>query len=140
IRHTRPGSRVVRLAHLAGVPVYPTALISLVWMLYVGACLLRLWAAGAPVTFVLGAYFILAGLGRFVEEHYRGEPQTRVVLGLRVYQWLSIASVVIGAALMAGGNTPAPPPVALDARAWIIAAITGLCTYIAYGVDFPRLN
>ena len=34
IRHMHPCSRVVRLAHLAGVPVYPTALISLVWMLF----------------------------------------------------------------------------------------------------------
>ena len=138
IRHTHPCSRVVRLAHLAGVPVYPTALISLVWMLFVGACLLRLWAVGAPVTFVLGAYFILAGLGRFVEEHFRGEPQTRVVLGLRLYQWLAIAFVIAGAVVTCVASAGAPPASPLPAGASIpVLALAAFC-YAAYGVDLPQ--
>ena len=36
---------------------------------------------------IVGLYFILSGLGRFVEEAYRGEVQTKIVGGggMRIY-------------------------------------------------------
>ena len=37
------------------------------------------------------------GLGRFVEEAYRGEVQTPFLFGLRLYQWMAILSIVLGA-------------------------------------------
>jgi hypothetical protein len=33
-------------------------------------------------------YLILSGVLRFMEEAYRGEPQTRRLAGLPIYQWL----------------------------------------------------
>jgi len=140
IRYTHPRSRVTRLSELANQRVHATQLYSIVCNVVSLFILVRLWVVGAPLQFIAGTYFILAGLGRFVEEHFRGEPQTRVVAGMRVYQWLAIGSVIAGALMMAAGNTPAPPMVALGARDAVIAALTFVVAYIAYGVDFPRLN
>lgn len=140
IRFTHARSRVTRLSNLGGVPLHPTQLYSMGWMLLVAAALLRLWTLRAPLPFIVGAYFVLVGLGRFVEEHLRGEPQTAVRWGLRVYQWLAILFVVAGAAVMTVPGAPAPPlslPVPSD-----LLAVTGFAVlaYAAYGVDFPRLN
>ena len=56
-----------------------------------------------------GIYLLLSGCGRFVEEAYRGEPQTRVLAGLRFYQWIAIACVVAGAAITCvRGSAPLP--------------------------------
>ena len=140
VRFTHPRSRVTRLSELGGVPIHATQLYSMLWMLLVAAALLRLWALQAPLPFIVGWYFVLVGLGRFVEEHYRGEPQTAVFAGLRLYQWLAVLFVVGGAVatVVPGGGAPAyslPTPASL-------AAITGfsLLAYAAYGVDFPRLT
>ncbi len=140
IRVVHPKSRVVRIAGFAGVPLHPTALYSIVINLATGALLVRLWIAGAPLAFIAGAYFILAGLARFVEEHYRGEPQTRVVAGLRLYQWLSIASVVAGIGVSAIPSPLAPPVSALSMETALAALALGVIAYFAYGVDFPESN
>lgn len=140
IRYVHPLSRVVRLSTLGGVPVHPTPLYSMLWMLLVGVALLRLWALAAPLPFVAGAYFVLVGLGRFVEEHFRGEPQTRVIAGLRLYQWLAIAFVVFGAVLTTLPPAPAPPAAGFDPRDLPIALAVGAICYVAYGVDLPESN
>lgn len=140
IRYTHQRSRVVRLASLRGQPLHPTQLYSAVWMLLVGAVLLRLWVLAAPLSFIAGSYFILTGLGRFVEEHYRGEPQTAVVGGLRLYQWLAIAFVVGGATLTTIQAEPAPARQPLDGTVLPPLLVVGVMTYIAYGVEFPRSN
>ena len=140
IRYTHRRSRVVRLTALSGKRLHPTPVYSAIWMLVVGVVLLRLWALAAPVQFIAGTYFILTGLGRFVEEHYRGEPQTAIVGGLRLYQWLAIVFVVFGAALttLSSDSVPAPQPV--DSTVVPMLLAVGLLTYVAYGVDFPRSN
>lgn len=137
IVYSHPRSRVVRLSSFAGVPLHPTQLYSLLWSLVTGALMLRLWFAEAPLPFIAGSYFILMGLGRFVEEHLRGEPQTVLVGGLRLYQWLAIASVVAGAVLTSIAGPAAPPAAGIDGRAapWMLAA--AVVAYFAYGVDFP---
>jgi protein-S-isoprenylcysteine O-methyltransferase Ste14 len=140
IRYTHPRSRVVRLAQLGGVPLHPTPVYSLIWTLVVGVLLCRLWMLGAPLQIICGTYFILIGAGRFVEEHYRGEPQTAAVGGLRLYQWLAIAFVIAGAALTAFGASPAPPPVGFDPNLIPTLVAVGLAVYVAYGVDFPASN
>ena len=98
------------MSSLGGVPLHPTPLYSMLWMLVTGAILLRLWVLGAPLPFIAGGYLVLVGLGRFVEEHYRGEPQTAIVGGLRLYQWLAMAFVFGGSVLMAIDGRPAPRP------------------------------
>jgi hypothetical protein len=101
----------------------------------------RLWITAAPLPMIGGLYLILGGLGRFVEEAYRGEPQTRILFGLRLYQWLAILSVVLGAAITAigeGGN--AGPFDAPSLEALIASAILGVLSGLALGVDFPESN
>jgi hypothetical protein len=134
---TNPLSRVVRLAGLGGTPVHATQIYALIWLLLVGMALVRLWVLAAPLGLILGAYFVLTGLGRFVEEHYRGEPQTVELAGLRLYQWLAIAGVIGGAAVSAIHTRAAPPPSPLHAASLAVAVGAGLFAVIAYGVDWP---
>ena len=140
IRYHHPRSRVTRLAHLDGRPLHPTQVYSAGWMLLVGAMLFRLWTLHAGLQLILGSYLILTGLGRFVEEHYRGEPQTRTWRGFRMYQWLAIAFVVIGAVVTAVGWTPASAPQPPSANSLLGITAFGMLSYFAYGCDFPRLN
>jgi len=137
IRHHHPRSRVVRISSLGGVSLHPTAVYSLVWTTLVGFLLLRLWSLHAPLSFISGCYFILVGIGRFVEEHFRGEVQTPVWNTLRLYQWLSIAFVVVGAAVTAIATRAAPPAEGFPLEASPIVLVAGLVCYLAYGVDFP---
>ena len=137
IRYVRPMSRVVRLSALGGVPVHPTPLYSMMWMTLVGLVLIRLWALAAPLQFIAGTYFVLVGLGRFVEEHFRGEPQTIVKAGLRLYQWLAIVFVIGGAVLTTLGSTAAPTAPPFDPRILPIAVVVGAICYVAYGADLP---
>jgi hypothetical protein len=140
IRVTHPRSRVTRLSTLGGTSVHPTQVYSMAWMTLVAASLVRLWTLHAPLPFIVGSYFLLVGLGRFVEERFRGEPQTAVIGGLRLYQWLSIAFVVGGAATGTLPGVPAPPVSIPPAPALVTLAVFSLGVYAAYGVDFPRLN
>ena len=137
IRYRHPRSRVVRLSGLADVPLHPTQLYSILWTLAVAFVLAILWLKALPLPLIAGAYLLLVGLGRFVEEHLRGEPQTACLGGLRLYQWLAIGFVLGGGALTSIAGAPAPPPQAPPAVA--LPALTGLAlfTWFLYGVDFP---
>jgi len=138
LRYRHPRSRVVRLSHLENVPLHPTQLYSLVWMLAVGLFLAVLWLRAAPLPFIAGMYLLLVGLGRFVEEHLRGEPQTACVGGLRLYQWLAIGFVLAGGMLTAVAGAPAPAPQPLPPAALPALAGLALFTWFLYGVDFPN--
>jgi len=140
IRHVHPRLRVVRLSGLGGQPVHPTALYSMIWTLVVLVTLVRLWLLGMPLPFISGSYLVLVGLGRFVEEHYRGEPQTAEILGLRLYQWLAIALLVGGAALTTVPGAAAPWPQWLEAECWPVLGGVLAITYAGYGVDLPDSN
>jgi hypothetical protein len=85
-------------------------------------------------------YLLLVGLGRFVEEHLRGEPQTACFGGLRLYQWLAMAFMLAGGVLTSIAGAPAPAPEPLPGVA--IPALAGLAlfTWFLYGVDFPNSN
>lgn len=139
IRYWRERSRVCTIGDLRGVSLYPTPLYSIMGNIVIGAILLRLWSLGAAYSLIVGSYLILAGLARFVEESYRGEPQTPIVAGLRLYQWLAIISYVLGAVF-----TTVPSGTALEFSFWVdgrvlLAAIVyGLVSTFAMGMDFPR--
>lgn len=140
IRYHHPRSRVTRLSSLGGRPLHPTQLYSAGWMLLVTTILVRLWLLGAGLQCIVGVYFLLTGVGRFVEEHFRGEPQTAVWHGFRLYQWLALGSLLLGAVLTATGWTPAPPPT-MPTRETLLGVLGfTVMTYIAYGVDFPGMN
>ena len=140
IRYRHPRSRVTRLSELAMQSLHATQLYSIVWNAILFVILLRLWTVGASLQFIGGTYFLLSGIERFVEEHFRGEPQTAIIAGLRSYQWLSILSVVVGAVLTTLGNRHPPAMASIGMLTVAAAALFAVITYIAYGVDFPRLK
>jgi len=141
IRVLNPHSRVVALSGLGGQSIHATQLYSIAGNVAIGVLLLRLWWLAAPIWFVAGAYLILAGLARFMEEAYRGEPQTIVLAGLPIYQYVAISSVLTGIGLTMLGGTPAPPPSSpADPRLLAAAALVGLAYWFAMGVDFPDSN
>jgi protein-S-isoprenylcysteine O-methyltransferase Ste14 len=140
IRYRHPRSRVSHIAGLAGEPLHPTPLYSIMTNVVIGVLIMRLWTLGAAPTFVAGAYFLLSGLARFVEESYRGEPQTRVIAGLHVYHWLAVASVLAG--IVVSGVHAAPPPAVAPITPTLLplAIAFGLVAGSAMGVDFPGSN
>lgn len=140
ILYTRPLSRVCRIAQLSGTPIHPTPLYSIVSNAVIGLVLARLWSLGVPASCSVGLYLILAGLARFVEESYRGEPQTPIVAGLRLYQWFAAASVGLGIAVSAAPSPSVPatwiPNWPALAVGLALAAIYGA----AMGADLPESN
>ena len=139
IRYWRDRSRVCALGDLKGVPLHPTPVYSILANIVTGILLLRLWTLGAPLSLIAGGYLLLGGAARFVEESYRGEPQTMILRGLRLYQWLAIVSFVVGAI-----TTTIPSASALGLDLWfapavpIAAVLFGMAAGFAMGVDFPR--
>lgn len=138
IRYTHPRSRVCRLAHLAGVPVYPTPVYSIVWNVIVGLMLLRLLGLHVPSTLLCGIYLLLSGFGRFVEEAYRGEPQTCIIWGLRLYQWIAMVTVFAGAVFTVVPSDPMPHGICTSPALWILAVLCGFGAWFVTGVDFPE--
>jgi hypothetical protein len=97
-----------------------------------------LWTTGAPLTLIAGIYLVLAGLVRFIEEGYRGEPMTRIVGGLHIYQWFAVGMVVAGLLVMMI-DSPSAPPIGTSALLPALAmglAFFAVCGF-AMGVDFP---
>jgi hypothetical protein len=139
MRYRDERSRAVR-AGLGGVPVHATQLYSILAALVIGAVEVRLWTLHAPLAFIAGVYLLLAGFSRFVEEHFRGEPQTRIVYGMRLYQWLALATSFAGAAMMACVSPPAPPIIGVGAIEIGVALAAGVIAHVAYGVDVPSSN
>ena len=138
IRYRQPLSRVVKLAKLPDVPLYPTQLYSILSNLFLFGLLARLWFERADCAFLGGVYFSLSACARFVEEGYRGEPQTLVRGGLSVYQWLSIGCLLVGMILMAWPSAPTPEWSGWNPVALAYALPLGLIACAAMGVDFPE--
>jgi protein-S-isoprenylcysteine O-methyltransferase Ste14 len=140
IRYTHPRSRVCRFTEWTGSPLHPTPVYSILWNGVVAIVVLRLWTLHAALNLIAGLYFVLTGMGRFVEEAWRGEPQTPIHAGLRLYQWAAIASVALGALMTAmGSGGPAPTP-EFSWNVILPAAAFGIVVCFAMGVDFPNSN
>lgn len=140
IVYRHPRSRVVRLSNLAGIPVHPTPLYSILWNVVIAVVLTRLWFSSAPLSVIGGLYMIMTGVGRFVEEAYRGEPQTHVLGGLRFYQWIAVVTVVGGAAVTAI-RSPLTPSLVPPGTPLLLASVAfGVLTWGALGLDFPASN
>lgn len=140
IRYYHPRSRVCGLSMMKGVSLHPTPLYAIIWLFLIGFVQLKLWLGGAGFPFIVGTYLILTGLGRFVEEAYRGEVQTPMLYGLRLYQWTAIISILAGI-IMTLVDVPRPPlePEFGWKVIWAALAI-GVFTFFAMGVDFPKSN
>jgi prolipoprotein diacylglyceryltransferase len=138
IRYTRSESRVCRLTPLKGIPVHATQVYSILWNSLTGLLLLRLLQLHSSATLIAGVYLILSGVGRFVEEAYRGEPQTKVAFGLRLYQWIAILTVVAGAIVTTVKGAPMPQTLQFNFSSLALAAGCGVITWFVTGVDFPE--
>jgi len=141
IRCVHRRSRVTALAHLAGVPIHPTPLYSILGNVIIGLVLLRLRALGAADGLILGLYLVLSGIARFAEESYRAEPQTRVIGGLHIYHWIAIAQVLAGIGCTLIPAVPRAPGFAAPTPFLVGGAVVmALLTGFAMGVDFPASN
>lgn len=140
VHFRHPRSRVVRLSTLGGRPIHPTQTYSILFNIVCGVVLLRLWSLELPLTFLIGMYLILAGIGRFVEESFRGEPQTPVVKGLAIYQWNAIISLLLGLALTCVDSQAANYPLTSPLQGSVLGAAIGfgLFIWLIMGVDFPN--
>jgi protein-S-isoprenylcysteine O-methyltransferase Ste14 len=136
--YRNPHTRVVRLAKLGGVPIHPTELYSFLGNVLIGVVTMRLWAEGASLALITGVYFSLMGLARFVEEAWRGEPQTPVYAGLRLYQWVAIGCLVVGAALTTVPGAPSAPAPIPSATALWAGLGAGALVWLVSSIDFPR--
>ncbi|MBI5495340.1 MAG: prolipoprotein diacylglyceryl transferase [Deltaproteobacteria bacterium] len=138
IRCTHPRSRVVRLSALGGVPIHATPLYSILWNAPVFLVVARLWSLHVPLPFLCGIYLVMTGIGRFVEESLRGEPQTPEYRGLRLYQWVAIGTVVGGALMTCVPGPAAPAFPNWDGHGLVVAGLLGVLVSAALGVDFPE--
>jgi len=139
IRFTHSYSRVNKISGLKGKSLHPTQLYSIGTNLITGPVLIRLVSLDMPATFIIGMYFILNGLGRFVEESFRGEAQTPYWAGMRIYQWIAIISILFGAVMTTLSDIKMTAfKLNMPTLYWAIAL--GAFAIIAYGVDFPSSN
>lgn len=137
IRVSRERSRISRIPELAGVPIHATQLYSIIGNVFVGLLLMRFWISGCPLTLIAGVYGIGNGVCRFIEEAYRGEPQTPMIAGLRLYQWFAVGTVMLGAALTTVAS--AAPPTLVFSRIDLAYAFAFACMVAAaMGIDFPE--
>jgi membrane-associated phospholipid phosphatase/protein-S-isoprenylcysteine O-methyltransferase Ste14 len=137
IVYSHPRSRVCRLAHLKGIPIHATPVYSILWNLLTGLFLLRMATLQCSSTMIGGIYLLLSGFGRFVEEAYRGEPQTRIVFGLRFYQWIAIIAVLSGAAVTTVHGPSMAQGFQFRVSTLLLATGCGVAAWFVTGVDFP---
>ena len=72
------------------VPVHPTQLYEIAWLLPVAALL---WSRRKKSPFLFGEYIALNGLGRLVIENWRINPQ---LAGLTEPQWIGLGLIALG--------------------------------------------
>jgi prolipoprotein diacylglyceryltransferase/protein-S-isoprenylcysteine O-methyltransferase Ste14 len=140
IRYFHPRSRVCNISGLKGELLHPTQLYSILWLFLVGLVLLVLWKNHISPSFIFGLYLILTGLGRFVEEAYRGETQTPIIKGLRLYQWTAVFSLIVGVVMTVIRVEPVFIEPGYSWEILLTAAISGVFLVFAMGIDFPYSN
>jgi len=140
IRFFHPRSRVCGISHLKGELLHPTQLYSMLWLFLAGFILLSLWYHDFSPAFIFGLYLILTGIGRFVEEAYRGEVQTPIIKGLRLYQWMAVLSLLAGIFFTTIHIDFLSITPTFGWETVVSAFIGGLFTAFAMGVDFPESN
>lgn len=134
-----PKSRVHKLAGWTGKNLYPTQFYSIATNFLTFFFLFRLVSLAMPMSFVAGMYLILNGSFRFVEESLRGEPQTPYFMGMRVYQCLAMASILLGIFLTCV-ESPSFPSGRFDGNLVLYSILYGCMVLFAYGIDFPESN
>jgi prolipoprotein diacylglyceryltransferase len=136
IRFTHPNSQVNKSSELKGAFLHPTQLYSIGTNLITGLMLYRFYNLGMSSTFITGMYFLLTGMGRFVEMSYRGEAQTHGWAGIRISQWIVLINILIGVVftIIPGTKMAAFSP---NPGSLCLAIAMGVLATIVYGIDFP---
>ena len=140
IRYFHERSRVVKLAKWKGKFVYPTPVYSILANMIYGGFLIKLWINGTQISMLIGLSFIFSGLSRFIEESYRGEPQTPILWKLRLYQWISLFFIFIGALFTTISSPLSQSDFRLSLSIIAFAIFSGLIALFLGGVDFPKSN
>ena len=77
--------------------------------------------------------------GRFAEDAYRGEKQTRWAGPLRENQWFAVAAVVISVATtVLPSEIPAGPDYGVAPLLLLAMVVGGLATAFTMSMDFPK--
>lgn len=132
-------SRVTLVAGLAGRPITPAPVVSVLANLATLALLVFVDVSVRDAWLVVALYCVLMGTLRFAEEGLRGEPQTPARGGLNLYQWLGLAVAVIGFALAFGmplETTHAAHWPGLSECVW--ALVSAIPWVVAMSVDWPE--
>ncbi|MFN1834180.1 prolipoprotein diacylglyceryl transferase family protein [Balneola sp. MJW-20] len=137
IRYFHHRSRVCGISDMKGELLHPTPLYAIIWLFFCGFVLLSLWLNNNTPSLIFGIYLILTGIGRFAEEAYRGEVQTKILYGLRLYQWTAIASVIAGIIMTVIPTDPILLEPQYGSQVLYSALLGGFFTFFAMGVDFP---
>ena len=140
IHYVHPRSRVCFISNLKGTALHPTQLYAMIWLALVGGLQFRLWYSGASMSLLIGLYLMLNGLGRFVEEAYRGEPQTPIFAKLRLYQWAAVASLLIGMVITVFESPLPPAYTGIGWRTLSAGMINWAIIQFLMGIDFPKSN
>ncbi len=140
IRYLHPRSGVCRVTTWTGVPLHPTPVYAIFWNIFVALALTRLWDLHTALHLIAGLYFIFTGLGQFVEEAWRGEPDLPVFERVRPRQWVAFGSVIAGALITGLGNGGSAPAFHFAWLPLLPAAAFGLLVCVAMGIDFRASN
>lgn len=140
ICYHHPRSRVLVISEMGNQPVHNTQLYSVLSCFTIGFILSSLWYRDVSMPMIVGLYLILTGLSRFVEEHYRGEPQTPIYYGLRLYQWLAIAFVAGGIIFTTIKYEAVKPAFDSYYLTFSFSLAFGLIAAFLMGIDFPFSN
>ena len=140
IRYFHHRSRVVELSNLKGEYLHATPVYSILANIVYGMLLIKFWFLNLSPPFIIGLSFILNGFSRFVEESYRGEPQTPIVMQLRLYQWIAMIGIILGVALTTIPYSIIRPGIQFSIETLVIAIVAGLLSTFLTGVDFPLSN
>jgi prolipoprotein diacylglyceryltransferase len=139
IVYREPRTLPARNPGLRERPLHPTPIYSILWSIFTGIVLARMWWVGCPLRLIAGVYLLLWGMGRFVEEAYRHCPTQRTAGKLLPMQWLAAAVSGLGAlvtALPLPGDAPSPQ---FSAVAMVIACVFGVIGAASLGVEVvPR--
>jgi len=109
VRYTRQKSPAGFLKALAGVRLAPVQLFEALWTAGALVAGIRLALHDAPPGGVFSMYLAVYGLGRFVFEFLRGDPDRRYLLGFSEAQWTSLVLMAGCAAAEALGLLPWNP-------------------------------
>lgn len=137
IRYHNPLSRVNTISNLSNEYLHPTQTYSIFSNIICFFVLLKFYFLGFSASFIIGNYFIINGIFRFVEEFYRGETQTKYYFNMRLYQWIAIINILLGAFFTMIHSNPLPSlTFNIDSMIWAI--LLGLISLFTYGFDIPN--